>query len=81
MLKGGKLRESLARTRGSFFGQISGLLGASDINDELWDDLEAMGADSAGMGSTQSRGQPSRAGPEPVFAPDDFGQSDFDWGC
>ena len=42
MLKGEKLREGLARTRGSFFGQITGLLGASDINDELWDDLEAL---------------------------------------
>jgi fused signal recognition particle receptor len=37
-----KLRESLARTRGSFFGQITGLLGASDVTDELWDDLEAL---------------------------------------
>ena len=42
MLKGGKLWESLARTRGSFFGQIAGLFGASDIGDELWDDLEAL---------------------------------------
>ena len=42
MLKGGKLRESLARTRGSFFGQITSLLGASEINDVLWDDLEAL---------------------------------------
>lgn len=42
MLKGGTLRESLARTRGSFFGQITGLLGTSDISDELWDDLEAL---------------------------------------
>lgn len=42
MLKGGSLRESLARTRGSFFGQIAGLFGASDINDELWDELEAL---------------------------------------
>ena len=42
MLKGGTLRESLARTRGSFFGQIAGLLGSSDIDDELWDDLEAL---------------------------------------
>lgn len=42
MLKGGKLRESLARTRGSFFGQIAGLFGTSDIDDELWDDLEAL---------------------------------------
>lgn len=42
MLKGEKLRESLARTRGSFFGQITSLLGTSDIDDELWDDLEAL---------------------------------------
>jgi fused signal recognition particle receptor len=42
VLKGGKLRDSLARTRGSFFGQIAGLFGASDIDDELWDDLEAL---------------------------------------
>jgi fused signal recognition particle receptor len=42
VLKGGKLWESLARTRGSFFGQIAGLFGASDIDDELWDDLEAL---------------------------------------
>jgi fused signal recognition particle receptor len=42
VLEGGKLRKSLARTRGSFFGQITGLFGASDITDELWDDLEAL---------------------------------------
>jgi hypothetical protein len=42
VLKGGKLRDSLARTRGSIFGQIAGLFGASDIDDELWDDLEAL---------------------------------------
>ncbi len=42
MLKEGKLRGSLARTRGSFFGQIAGLFGASQIDDELWDDLEAL---------------------------------------
>jgi fused signal recognition particle receptor len=42
VLKGGKLRQSLARTRGSFFGQIAGLFGSSDITYELWDDLEAL---------------------------------------
>jgi fused signal recognition particle receptor len=42
VFKGGKLRESLARTRGSFFGQIAGLFGTSDVSDELWDDLEAL---------------------------------------
>jgi fused signal recognition particle receptor len=42
VFKTGKLRDSLARTRGSFFGQIAGLFGASTITDELWDDLEAL---------------------------------------
>ena len=42
MFKTGKLWDSLARTRGSFFGQIAGLFGASAITDELWDDLEAL---------------------------------------
>jgi fused signal recognition particle receptor len=37
-----KIRESLARTRNSVFGQISGLFGGGDIDDELWDDLEAL---------------------------------------
>jgi fused signal recognition particle receptor len=36
------IRESLARTRRSVFGQIAGVLGASDITDETWDDLEAL---------------------------------------
>lgn len=36
------IRESLARTRRSVFGQITGLLGASEIDDETWDDLEAL---------------------------------------
>lgn len=39
---GKKIQESLARTRNSFFGQIAGLFGASQITDELWDDLEAL---------------------------------------
>lgn len=42
MLKTGKLWDSLARTRGSFFGQVAELFGASTVNDELWDDLEAL---------------------------------------
>ncbi len=55
MFKTGKLWDSLARTRGSFFGQIAGLFGASTITDELWDDLEALliQAD-VGVGVTQS---------------------------
>lgn len=36
------LRESLSRTRNSVFGQIAGVLGAGDITDETWDDLEAL---------------------------------------
>jgi fused signal recognition particle receptor len=36
------LRESLTRTRQSVFGQIAGVLGAGDITDETWDDLEAL---------------------------------------
>ncbi len=66
--EGKKLRESLARTRGSFFGQIVGLLGASEVNDELWDDLEALliQAD-VGMDTTLSlvetvKGQVARQG-------------------
>lgn len=36
------IRDSLARTRRSVFGQIAGLLGASDIDEETWNDLEAL---------------------------------------
>ncbi len=36
------IRQSLARTRRSVFGQIAGLLGVGDITDETWDDLEAL---------------------------------------
>ena len=42
MFKKSKLWSSLERTRNSFFGQISGLFGATDITDEMWDDLEAL---------------------------------------
>ena len=37
-----KIRESLSRTRNSVFSQITGLFGGSEIDDELWDDLEAL---------------------------------------
>ncbi|MBN1660554.1 MAG: signal recognition particle-docking protein FtsY [Anaerolineae bacterium] len=37
-----KLRDSLTKTRRSFFGQISSLLGGGDITEETWDDLEAL---------------------------------------
>ena len=36
------IRESLSRTRQSVFGQIAGVLGAGDITDETWEDLEAL---------------------------------------
>ncbi len=37
-----KIKSSLTKTRNSFFGQINDLFGAGEINDELWDDLEAL---------------------------------------
>ncbi|MCL7451783.1 MAG: signal recognition particle-docking protein FtsY [Anaerolineae bacterium] len=37
-----KLRDSLTKTRRSFFGQIAGLLGAGEITEETWEDLEAL---------------------------------------
>ncbi len=36
------IRDSLTRTRQSVFGQIATLLGSSDIDDDTWDDLEAL---------------------------------------
>ena len=37
-----KLEDSLSRTRQSFFGQIASLLGASEITDEMWEELEEL---------------------------------------
>ena len=37
-----KIKNSLTRTRSSVFGQITGLFEANQIDDELWDDLEAL---------------------------------------
>jgi fused signal recognition particle receptor len=37
-----RIRDSLTKTRRSFFGQISGLLGGGEITEETWDDLEAL---------------------------------------
>lgn len=37
-----RLRQSLTRTRTSVFGQIAGALGAGDITEETWEDLEAL---------------------------------------
>ncbi len=36
------LRDSLSRTRQSVFGQLAGVLGAGDITEETWEDLEAL---------------------------------------
>ena len=42
MFKANNLWASLERTRGSFFGQIASLLGAGDVTEETWEDLEAL---------------------------------------
>lgn len=39
---GKNIKDSLSRTRKSVFGQITTLLGAGEIDDEFWDDLEAL---------------------------------------
>lgn len=36
------IKEGLTKTRQSFFGQIAGLLGADEVSDELWEDLEEL---------------------------------------
>lgn len=38
----GSLRKGLARTRNSFFGRIASALGRSDIDEDTWDEIEAM---------------------------------------
>jgi fused signal recognition particle receptor len=38
----GKLRDSLARTRSSVFGRIVNVLGAGEIDDDTWTDLEGL---------------------------------------
>jgi fused signal recognition particle receptor len=37
-----KIRDSLTKTRRSFFGQITSILGAGEITEETWEDLEAL---------------------------------------
>jgi fused signal recognition particle receptor len=37
-----KIRDSLTKTRRSFFGQISGLLSGDQITEETWEDLEGL---------------------------------------
>ena len=36
------IRDSLSRTRSSVFGQLASVLGAGDITEETWEDLEAI---------------------------------------
>jgi fused signal recognition particle receptor len=42
VFKVNKLFDSLERTRNTFFGQIVGLFGATEITEETWEDLEAL---------------------------------------
>ena len=37
-----KISQSLARTRHSFFGRVTELLGVSEVTDELWEELEEL---------------------------------------
>lgn len=38
----GIFRSGLSKTRQSFFGRISQILGSSEIDDDIWDDIEAL---------------------------------------
>lgn len=38
----GVFRSGMSKTRQSFFGRIASMLGASDIDDDTWDDVEAL---------------------------------------
>ncbi len=38
----GLFRRGMSKTRGSFFGRISQLIGATEIDDETWEDIEAL---------------------------------------
>jgi fused signal recognition particle receptor len=40
--RSGKIRDSLTKTRRSFFGQIAGLLGGGKLTEETWEELEAL---------------------------------------
>ena len=42
MLKKFNFKNTLAKTRGSFLGQLSDLFADNEIDDEFWDDLEAI---------------------------------------
>jgi fused signal recognition particle receptor len=36
------LRESLQRTRQAFFGRIANLIGATELSDQVWEEVEAL---------------------------------------
>ena len=38
----GLFKRGMSKTRGSFFGRITQILGASELDDETWEDLEAI---------------------------------------
>ena len=40
--KSTKIKDSLTKTRSSFLGQLSGLFAAGDMDEEFWEDLEAI---------------------------------------
>ncbi|HEY84106.1 MAG TPA: signal recognition particle-docking protein FtsY [Chloroflexi bacterium] len=42
MKKSKDVKDSLSKTRGSFMGQLSGLFAANEIDEEFWEDLEAI---------------------------------------
>jgi fused signal recognition particle receptor len=50
-----KWKQGLARTRNNTFGRIANILGVSEIDEETWDDLEAMFVQSdVGMETTEA---------------------------
>ena len=48
---------------------------------EFWDTMEAAGPHTVQTGGSQSRGPPSRAGPDFAVVQDDFVDPDYDWGA
>ena len=40
--RSGKLKDSLTRTRQSFFRRVAGLFGANEVTEELWEELEEL---------------------------------------
>ena len=40
--RSGKIKDSLTRTRQSFFGRVAGLFGSNEVTEELWEELEEL---------------------------------------